>query len=94
MKIIKVTAMWCSSCLIMTNTFNKIQKKYPNIEIVSYDYDMDEETVSKYNVKEILPVLIFVKQNKEITRLVGEKTQSEIEEIIEKLESDKIEENI
>ena len=44
MKVIKITALWCSGCLIMNNVWNEVLKK-KNIETISLDYDMDEELV-------------------------------------------------
>lgn len=81
MQIIKIGALWCPACLITNNNLDKILKKYPNINIINLDYDFDDEA-KKYDVGETLPVLIFMKDNKEITRLIGEKTEKEIEEIV------------
>ena len=83
MKIIKIGAMWCPACLITNNALDKINKDY-NIEIDSLDYDFDEEEVSKYNVGETLPVLVFIKDGKEVDRLIGEK--EDIEGVIKKYE--------
>lgn len=80
MKIIKINAMWCPGCLISKSIWNEIEKLYPNHEYISLDYDLDEETVEKYNVGEILPVVIFEENNKEIKRIIGEKTKKEIVE--------------
>ena len=63
--MMKVTALWCSSCLIMNNRWNEILKER-NIETVSLDYDFDD--IEKYNVGDILPVFIFLKDDKEIKR--------------------------
>jgi len=79
MKLIKISAMWCPSCLIMRNTLKDINF---NIEQVEYDYDMDEDIVSKYNVGEILPILILVNEDKEIARLIGEKSKEEVLEFL------------
>ena len=85
MKIIKIGAMWCPACLITNNALDKINKDY-NIEIDSLDYDFDEEEVSKYNVGETLPVLVFIKDGKEVDRLIGEKEYKDIEGVIKKYE--------
>ncbi len=85
MKIIKIGAMWCPACLITNNALDKINKEY-NIEIDSLDYDFDEEEVSKYNVGETLPVLVFIKDGKEVDRLIGEKEYKDIEGVIKKYE--------
>lgn len=85
MKIIKIGALWCPACIITNNALDKINKNY-NTEIVNLDYDFDEEEVKKYDVGKTLPVLIFIKNNKEVDRLIGEKNYKEIEEVLKKYE--------
>lgn len=86
MKILKFSAIWCSGCIIMKKIMKEIEQEYPNIEIESYDYDMDEDMVEKYNIGEIIPVLVFLDENEiEIGRLIGEKTKKEIIKEIERL---------
>lgn len=83
MKIIKITAMWCPSCLIMNSMIDDIISKF-NLEMTSLDFDLDQDQVSKYGVGNILPVLIKIdNDNNEISRLVGEHTEKEIEEFLE-----------
>lgn len=81
MRIIKIGAMWCPACLIVNNHLNDIIKKY-DIDLVNFDYDFDEEEIKKYNVGDTLPVLIFIKNDMEIERLIGEKSYKEIEGVI------------
>lgn len=83
MKIIKIGAMWCPACLIMNKRLKEIEDKY-SIEIINYDYDLDEEIVNKYNVGEVLPELIFLDDNdNEFNRLIGEQDINNIIKIIE-----------
>ena len=77
MKIIKVGALWCPACLITNNELNKIKESY-NIEVIEYDYDFDEEKVKELNIGTILPELIFIKDDKEVDRLIGEKRFKDI----------------
>ena len=85
MKVLKFSAIWCPSCLIMNNVINKIKEEY-ELEIINYDYDMDEEIVKKYDIGNVLPVLIFVDEKDcEITRVIGEESKKELEKIIEDL---------
>ena len=85
MKVLKFSAIWCPSCLIMNNVINKIKEEY-KLEIINYDYDMDEEEVKKYDIGNVLPVLIFVdEKDQEIKRVIGEKSKKELEKIIEDL---------
>ena len=78
MKLIKFSALWCPSCLIMNGRINKIINKY-NLECVEYDYDVDTDKVDTYKVGDILPVFILLDNDQEVTRLVGEKSVEEIE---------------
>ena len=78
MRIIKINAVWCPGCLISKSIWNEIESIYPNHEYISLDYDMDEEEVSKYNIGEILPVVIIEDNGKEIKRIIGEKNKKEL----------------
>ena len=76
MKIIKISSIACSSCIIVDNVLHKILENY-DIEIKEYDYDFDE---IPYEVGNILPVLIFEDENgNELSRLIGEVSYEEIE---------------
>lgn len=79
MKIVKISAIWCSSCIIMKSRFNEVIKD-KNIEVISLDYDIDD--IEEYNVGEILPVFIKIKDGKEVSRLVGEHSKKEIESFV------------
>lgn len=88
MKVIKINAVWCSGCLVMNKIWNKILKEY-EIETVNLDYDLDEEEVQKYCPGNILPVFIFFDNNKEIQRVIGEKTEKEMIEIVRSILNEK-----
>ena len=77
--------MWCPGCLISKSIWNEIKLLYPNIEYINYDYDLDEEDIIKYNIGDIVPVVIFEKDNIEIKRVIGEKSKKEILDIMEKI---------
>jgi len=66
----------------MKSRFNDVIKNY-NIEVIDYDYDLDSEKIEEYNVGEILPVYIKIKDNKEISRLIGEHSKEELKTFIE-----------
>lgn len=76
MKVIKINAMWCSGCLVMNKVWKKIISNYV-FDVVELDYDMNEDEVKKYNPGNILPVFIFLDENREIGRIVGEKNENE-----------------
>ena len=85
MKVIKINAIWCSACLVMNNNWNKVLKN-KDIKTVSYDYDVDEEIIRKYNVGDVLPVFIFYKDDKEVYRFSGEKSYKELIDLVEELD--------
>lgn len=84
MKVVKINAIWCSGCLVMNKIWKNILKS-KNIETINLDYDMDEDEVKKYNVGDVLPVFIFYKDDKEVRRIVGEKSEEELLKIIEEV---------
>ena len=84
MKIIKIGAVWCPGCLVMKKIWNNIINNY-ELDIIDLDYDMDNEEVVKYNVGNVLPVVIFVDSNgNELERLIGEQKESNITSLIDK----------
>ena len=89
MKIIKVGAMWCPACIVTNKYWKRIKEKYSNIEFIEFDLDMDEEEVKKLNVGNILPEFIILdSNNSEIKRIIGEKTQDELEKEIEVIKNE------
>lgn len=79
MKIIRISAIWCSSCIIMKSRFNDVIKD-KDIEVISLDYDMDD--IDEYKAGDILPVYIKIENNKETGRLIGEHSKEEIERFL------------
>jgi thiol-disulfide isomerase/thioredoxin len=82
MKIIRISAVWCPSCLVMKPRFAEVEKKYSNLDFISLDIDFDEE-VASYNPGNILPVFILYNNDEEVARLVGEHKTEELSKLIE-----------
>lgn len=83
MKLVRISAIWCTSCILTYNDFNEIKEEYSNLEYEELDYDTDD--IDFYNVGNILPVIIIYKDNKEITRIIGEKRKKDIKKVLEEL---------
>lgn len=77
-KLIVISAVWCPSCLILNKQLKSIKEEYRDLEIIKYDYDLDEDKITEYNVGKTLPVLIL--NNK---RLIGEHSLDEIKEFLD-----------
>ena len=76
MKVIRISAVWCSSCILMKSRFNEVASDM-NIDIIDLDYDLDYEEVKKYNVSDVLP--IYIMNDKEMQ---GEHTKEEIRKFL------------
>ena len=61
----------------MNKVWNKLIKEY-NFSYETYDIDMDEDEVEKYNVGEKLQVFIVMENDKEIKRFIGEYSYSDM----------------
>lgn len=84
MKLIKISSVWCPSCLIMNPRYMEVIET-KNIQYEEYDYDMDTDIVEKYKVGDLLPVVIVLDNDKELTRIIGEKSKKELIKIFEDL---------
>lgn len=82
MKFIKISSVWCPSCLIMNPRYMEIFET-KNVQYEEYDYDMDTDVVQKYKVGDLLPVVIVLDNDKELTRIIGEKSKKELIKIFE-----------
>ena len=80
MHIIRISAVWCSSCIVTYQDFLKFKESYPEFTYEELDYDRD--AIEKYKVGSILPLLLFHKEGREVYRLEGEYTKKEMEDII------------
>lgn len=78
MKVVRINAMWCPGCLISKSIWKELENEFPKNEYIDYDYDLDEDEIEKYNVGEILPVVIIFDKDREVKRIVGEKTKKEL----------------
>ena len=86
MRVIKFNAVWCPGCLVTRKIFKEITEEIPGLDIIEYDYDMDEDMVEKYNVGDKLPVVIIENDdNIEIKRIIGEKSKEEYLKIIKEV---------
>lgn len=80
MKIVRISAIWCSSCIVTFHAWEKVKENHEDIPFLELDYDMDD--IESYDVKEILPVTIFYENEKEIARIEGEFKESDVERVI------------
>ena len=83
MKLVRISAIWCTSCILTHKYFNEIKEEYKHFEYEELDYDTDD--IESYNVGNILPVIIIFEKNVEKARIIGEKNTKEIKQVIEEV---------
>ncbi len=86
MKVIKIGAVWCPTCLVMKPRWQEIEKENPWLQTEYFDFDDNKKDVLSYNAdKGKLPIFIFQdKQGKELFRLTGEIGKEKLIELISK----------
>ena len=80
MKYIMISAIWCPSCIIMRPRYQKLLNNYPIQEL---DFDDDEDEIEKYKIGNTLPVFIVLDNDKEVIRITGEKSEKELNKLLE-----------
>lgn len=84
LKLIDFYADWCAPCKIMAPIISEIEKEFAGkVEVVKINVDAEVDTASKYNVLSI-PTYVFEKSGKEIDRLIGARSKSELSQLINK----------
>ncbi len=77
MKCIRISAVWCPSCLVTYKNWTLAQESFTNIEFEEQDYDFlsDEEQLE---IGDLLPVYILKDHDHVVSILKGEKSKDQI----------------
>jgi thioredoxin 1 len=75
-KAIRFTASWCQPCKMLARTLEDITTEIP-IEVI--DIDDNSELAKNFGIRGV-PTLVMVEGDVETKRLVGMKSQKELEE--------------
>ncbi|XP_068652042.1 thioredoxin H1-like [Aristolochia californica] len=79
--VVDFTASWCGPCRFIAPVFVELAKKLPDVIFLKVDVDELRDVAAEWKV-EAMPTFIFIKEGKEIDRLVGaskEELQDKIE---------------
>jgi thioredoxin 1 len=79
---VKFFATWCGSCKVLDKTINNISPDYPSVNFINIDADEQPILCKSYKIKNI-PTIIIFKDDKEIYRLVGNVSQTQLKQSIE-----------
>lgn len=82
--ILDFYATWWSACKILGKNLTKYDTSYnDNVTIYKVDFDTQPELYKKYKVRTV-PVVVYLKNNKEVYRKRGISTVDEIKENVDK----------
>lgn len=85
LKLIKFGASYCAPCRAIAPILEELNSKI-NIQEIDVD-EVDPIVLTNYKIRNI-PVLVLLKDNKEVWRHVGSISKSNLEKEIEKYETD------
>ena len=80
--ILKFESDSCPQCKALSATLERITKEYKtDIKSIDIEEDNNQDLIRKYNIRSI-PTLIFLNEDKEYNRLVGNQSYATINKII------------
>ncbi|CCD24546.1 thioredoxin TRX2 NDAI_0D02320 [Naumovozyma dairenensis CBS 421] len=68
--VVDFFAVWCGPCKMIAPMIEKFAEQYPQADFVKLDVDELSEVAQKNEVSS-MPTLVFFKNGKEITRVIG-----------------------
>lgn len=81
-KILKFESDSCPQCKALSVTLERITKEYKiDIKSIDIEEDNNQDLIRKYNIRSI-PTLIFLNEDQEYNRLVGNQSYATINKII------------
>lgn len=82
--IVEAFATWCPHCTKMRPIYQELEKELGNKYIFSeFDIDEYEDLATQFDVQS-LPTFIFIKNQKEVARALGQMSKEELQQLIEK----------
>ena len=81
-KILKFESNSCPQCKALSVTLERITKEYKtDIKSIDIEEDNNQDLIKKYNIRSI-PTLIFLNEDQEYNRLVGNQSYVTINKVI------------
>ena len=81
-KILKFESDSCPQCKALSVTLERITKEYKiDMKSIDIEEDNNQDLIKKYNIRSI-PTLIFLNEDQEYNRLIGNQSYATINKII------------
>ena len=74
-------ADWCGPCKAIAPTLEKFASENPGITVGKVNVDESESTAEEFGIKGI-PTLVFLRDGREVARLVGLTSQGALEDLL------------
>lgn len=68
--VVDFTASWCGPCKFMEPAVHAMAAKFTDVEFAKIDVDELQDVSQEFNV-DAMPTFVFLKQGKEVDRVVG-----------------------
>lgn len=80
MKLLKFTADWCASCKALSSKL----EDFKLCEIKEVDVEEEIDLTNNFKIRSLPTIVLVDEENKEIDRLIGNVSVSEIEKLVNK----------
>ena len=84
--VIDFWAPWCGPCKMMGPVFEELSNEITDVKFVKINTDEAGDIANRFGIRGI-PSLLFVKNGKEIERIVGFRPKEELIKIIEEMKT-------
>lgn len=82
--MVDFNAVWCGPCKLLEPAIHKVRERTEDVIVYGIDIDENPDLARSYNATSIIPLLVFIKNGKELDRMVGLRPVSEIEAMVDK----------
>jgi thioredoxin 1 len=82
--VVDFYADWCGPCRMLSPVIEELSSEMKDVKFVKVDTDSESSIAGEYEVQGI-PTIVFIKDGKEVERVVGFKDKDDLINILNKL---------